>query len=82
MRRDGVVQYVLGDHLGSTSLSLDAAGAKLAESRYFPYGEERWHSGQRKAWKKQQMNCEQQRKSTPEMLFLAAPTQRCAFTPT
>ena len=36
------VLYLLGDHLGSTSLVLDASGAKVAESRYYPYGETRW----------------------------------------
>ena len=45
MNKAGVVQYLLGDHLGSTSLVLDASGAKVAESRYYPYGEERWSSG-------------------------------------
>ncbi len=45
MRKDGVVYYLLGDHLGSTSVVLDADGAKVAESRHFPYGEERWSSG-------------------------------------
>jgi RHS repeat-associated protein len=43
MRTNGVVQYLLGDHLGSTSLVIDASGTKVAESRYYPYGEERWH---------------------------------------
>jgi RHS repeat-associated protein len=46
------VLYLLGDHLGSTSLVLCgnpngcagvAYGGKVAESRYYPYGEERWH---------------------------------------
>jgi RHS repeat-associated protein len=30
------------DHLGSTSLVLDDQGDKVAESRHYPYGEERW----------------------------------------
>jgi RHS repeat-associated protein len=42
MRRDGVVQYVLGDHLRSTTLVLDQNGAKVDEIRYYPYGAERW----------------------------------------
>ncbi|MCP4593679.1 MAG: hypothetical protein GY842_23330, partial [bacterium] len=45
MRRDGVVQYLHGDHLGSTSLSTDANGAVVARQLYYPYGEERWSSG-------------------------------------
>ena len=45
MNKAGVVQYLLGDHLGSTSLVLNAGGAKVAESRYFPYGETRWTDG-------------------------------------
>jgi hypothetical protein len=34
LRRDGVVQYVLADHLGSTTLVLDQNGAKVDEMRY------------------------------------------------
>jgi len=42
MDRDGVVQYLATDHLGSTSLVLDDQGSVVAESRHYPYGEERW----------------------------------------
>jgi RHS repeat-associated protein len=42
MRKDGVVQYLLGDHLGTTSLVLDGSGNKLTESRHLPYGGQRW----------------------------------------
>jgi RHS repeat-associated protein len=42
MDRDGVLQYLATDHLGSTSLVLDDLGSKIAESRHYPYGEERW----------------------------------------
>ena len=42
MDREGVVQYFATDHLGSTSLVLDDQGSKVAESRHYPYGEERW----------------------------------------
>jgi len=38
----GVVQYLLGDHLHSTSLVLDQNRGGVAELRYRPYGEERW----------------------------------------
>jgi RHS repeat-associated protein len=42
MRKEGVLYYLAGDHLGTTSLVLDASGNKVAESRYYPYGGERW----------------------------------------
>ena len=45
LNRDGVVQWLVGDHLGTTSLVLDDQGGKVAESRHYPYGEERWSSG-------------------------------------
>jgi RHS repeat-associated protein len=37
-----VLYFIAGDHLGTTSLVLGAQGAKVAESRHFPYGGERW----------------------------------------
>jgi RHS repeat-associated protein len=37
-----MVQYIVADHLGTTSLVLDAQGVKVAESRHLPYGGERW----------------------------------------
>jgi hypothetical protein len=42
MRDGDVVYYLHGDHLGSTSLTTDENGAKVAEARYLPYGQERW----------------------------------------
>jgi RHS repeat-associated protein len=42
MDREGVVQWLVWDHLGTTSLVLNAQGGKVAESRHYPYGEERW----------------------------------------
>jgi len=45
MDRDGVVQYLVGDHLGTTSLVLNANGTVHSEARHYPYGEERWSSG-------------------------------------
>jgi RHS repeat-associated protein len=45
MRRGDEVYYVLGDHLGSTSLVLNDDGTVHSEVRYYPYGEERWRSG-------------------------------------
>jgi hypothetical protein len=34
MRTSGTLNYLLGDHLGSTSLTTDAAGNKISEVRY------------------------------------------------
>ena len=45
MRRNGVLYYLAGDHLGSTSVVIDATGNKVAENRYKPYGEQRWSDG-------------------------------------
>ena len=47
MRKDeGIVTYLAGDHLGSVSLAVRASdGAVLAQSRYTPFGVERWNSG-------------------------------------
>jgi hypothetical protein len=42
MRQGDVVYYLHSDHLGSTSLTTDITGAVVAETRYLPYGEERW----------------------------------------
>ncbi len=36
------VEYLLGDHLGSTSLTTDANGVKVSEMRYKPWGEVRY----------------------------------------
>ncbi len=35
------ITYLAGDHLGSTSLTLGASGAKIGEMKYYPYGETR-----------------------------------------
>jgi hypothetical protein len=45
MRRNGVLQYILTDHLGSTSLVLNDDGTVHSQARCYPYGEERWRSG-------------------------------------
>jgi RHS repeat-associated protein len=37
--------FIHSDHLGSTSLTTDQSGAPVAETRYLPYGEERWITG-------------------------------------
>jgi RHS repeat-associated protein len=46
VRRDDELFYIQGDHLGSTSLVFDEAGAVVSETRYLPYGEVLWESGQ------------------------------------
>ena len=45
MRKAGVVYYLHGDQLGSTSLTTNASGAEVARQLYYPYGEVRWSSG-------------------------------------
>ena len=42
------LEFMLGDHLGSTSITTDATGAKVSEMRFKPWGEIRysWTSGQ------------------------------------
>jgi RHS repeat-associated protein len=42
MRTNGTLQYLLSDHLGSTSLTTDAAGNKVSEVRYKAWGEVRY----------------------------------------
>ena len=41
------LEYLLGDHLGSASITTDTSGAKVSEMRYKPWGEVRysWTSG-------------------------------------
>jgi hypothetical protein len=39
------VVYLHGDHLGSTSLTTNATGGIVAQSRYLPYGQERLTDG-------------------------------------
>jgi RHS repeat-associated protein len=45
MRQGSTLYYLLPDHLGSTSLTSDANGAKLAELRYRTWGETRYNGG-------------------------------------
>jgi RHS repeat-associated protein len=45
MREGGELFFLLGDHLGSTSLTLDSGGNKVAEQRYKPYGSTRYEWG-------------------------------------
>jgi len=39
------LNYLLGDHLGSTSITADSAGVKVAEIRYKAWGESRYATG-------------------------------------
>jgi RHS repeat-associated protein len=39
------VEYLLGDHLGSTSITTNANGTKVSELRYKPWGETRYMGG-------------------------------------
>jgi len=39
------VEYFLGDHLGSTSITTDSSGNKVSEMRYTAWGEVRYESG-------------------------------------
>ncbi|NOH04083.1 MAG: hypothetical protein HND47_19995 [Chloroflexi bacterium] len=45
MRKDGVLYYILGDHLGSTSIVTDASGNVVSQTRYKAWGEVRYSSG-------------------------------------
>lgn len=45
MRREGVVYYLHGDHLGSTSLATTAAGSLHSRQLFYPYGETRYAAG-------------------------------------
>jgi RHS repeat-associated protein len=39
------LNYLLGDHLGSTAITTDSSGVKVAEIRYYPWGTERYTYG-------------------------------------
>jgi RHS repeat-associated protein len=45
LRKDGVLNFVIGDHLGSTSLTTDADGVVISELLYTAWGEVRHESG-------------------------------------
>jgi len=45
MRTSTDLKYLLGDHLGSTSVTALASGAFDTETRYYPWGGVRWSSG-------------------------------------
>jgi len=41
VRQNGTLSYLHGDHLGSTSVTTSASGAKTSDVRYFAYGGQR-----------------------------------------
>ena len=45
MRKGSELNFLLGDHLGSTSLTTDASGNVISEMRYTPWGEVRYNAG-------------------------------------
>jgi len=45
LRAGGTLNYLLGDHLGSTSLTTSATGTVISELRYKAWGEVRYTSG-------------------------------------
>ncbi len=45
MRTNGTLNFLLGDHLGSTSLVTDATGVVISEMKYKAWGEVRYASG-------------------------------------
>ncbi len=45
MRQGITVSYLLGDHLGSTSITANGSGGLSAELRYKPWGESRYANG-------------------------------------
>jgi RHS repeat-associated protein len=45
MRQGSNLLYFAADHLGSTSLTLDASGTKIGEVKYLPFGEMRYAWG-------------------------------------
>ena len=45
LKEGSEVYYLHADHLGSTSLTTNSSGGKVAEQRYLPYGETRWVTG-------------------------------------
>jgi RHS repeat-associated protein len=42
MRQGGVLYYLAGDHLGSTSVTVDSSGNRYGELRYTPFGDIRY----------------------------------------
>jgi len=45
MRMTGALSYLLTDHLGSTSVSVDASGVKTGATGFYPFGATRYTTG-------------------------------------
>ena len=45
VRTDGTLRFLLGDHLGSSSVTTNASGGKIASALYKAFGESRFTSG-------------------------------------
>ena len=45
MRKGSTLYYLLGDHLGSLAITATSTGTKSAETRYYPWGMERYNYG-------------------------------------
>jgi RHS repeat-associated protein len=45
MRQGSTTTWIVGDHLGSASVTLNSSGAIIGQARYMPYGETRWSTG-------------------------------------
>jgi RHS repeat-associated protein len=45
MRQGSTTTWIMGDHLGSASVTLNSSGAIIGQARYMPYGETRWATG-------------------------------------
>jgi RHS repeat-associated protein len=45
LRKNGTLNFLLGDHLGSTSLAANAAGIVINQTQYKAWGEERFSDG-------------------------------------
>jgi RHS repeat-associated protein len=45
VRVDNTLSYILGDQLGSASLTLSSGGAVTGQTRYYPFGETRVSTG-------------------------------------
>lgn len=45
LRKNGALNFLIGDHLGSTSFVTDASGVVINQTQYKAWGEERYSSG-------------------------------------
>src|SRR4030067_3758020 len=45
MRKGSTLYYLVGDHIGSLAITATSTGTKWAETRYYPWGTERYNYG-------------------------------------